>query len=449
MSKVALVSLGCAKNLVDSEVMLGLLAEAGHTIVEEVTEAETIIVNTCAFIESAKEEAIEALLELSDLKAQGTCRRLICAGCLAQRYSTDLRLELPEVDAFAGTDAIQEIVAVVEGRELAGCRGAGSFLYSSATPRLRAAPQWSAYLKIAEGCDHECTFCAIPAIRGPQQSRPPADILAEYRALVAEGVCEVNLIAQDTSAYGRDLGNASLEGLLRQLDTVEFDGWLRVLYMHPAHITPGLLAALAEVSAVVPYVDIPLQHAAPSLLEAMGRPGSPESHLDLLQRIREALPAVAIRTTFLVGFPGETEEDFDLLCDFVTEARFDRLACFAFSREEDTPAHDLPAQVAAEVARERLDRLMELQEPISLARNTELVGGRLRVLLEDFDPPTGGMKGRSYRDAPEVDGEVIVGDCRGDPGDFVEVLITAGEVHDLRGQVVRGQAPRKLQSATR
>ena len=443
MAKVAVVSLGCAKNQVDSEVMLGLVAEAGHEVVEEAAEADAIIVNTCAFVEPAREEAIDALLEMAELKRSGACRRLICAGCLAQRYAEELPAEFPEIDAFVGTDSVDEIVAAVEGdatpRVIRRRPSGGSFLLDSRTPRSRAAPTWSAYVKLAEGCDHSCSFCAIPAIRGPQQSRPMDDVLAELRGLIGEGVREINLIAQDTSNYGADVyGKPELAGLLRRIGELEFDGWVRALYLHPARMTDELLAAFAETEAVVPYLDIPLQHAAPSLLRAMKRAGDPQSHLALVERIREAVPGVALRTTFLLGFPAETDADFELLCEFVAEARFDRLSTFVFSPEEGTAAYELEGQVPVEAARERQAALMELQEPISLERNRALIGEQVRVLLEGPAPEEGWIIGRSYRDAPEVDGEVRVGGCDCGPGEFVTAEITEAFVHDLAGRQTSG-----------
>jgi ribosomal protein S12 methylthiotransferase len=343
------------------------------------------------------------------------------------------------VDAFVGTDSVADIVAAIEGADPQRVHrrdpGGGSFLLSSRTPRRRAAPEWLAYVKLAEGCDHECSFCAIPGIRGPQRSRPPDDVLAEVRQLIVEGVRELNLIAQDTSNYGADLfGRPGLAGLLRRIGELEFGGWVRVLYLHPARITEELLAAFADTQALVPYLDIPLQHAAPGVLQAMRRPGDPESHLALIERIRRAVPEAAVRTTFLLGFPGETDADFELLCQFVQEARFDRLTAFAFSPEEATPAFDAHPQVPSEVAQERLAALMALQEPISLANNQRFVGCRLRVLLEAPAPQEGWMIGRSYRDAPEVDGEVRVEGACEPAGEFADVLITQALVHDLVGR---------------
>jgi ribosomal protein S12 methylthiotransferase len=441
MAKVAVVSLGCAKNQVDSEVMLGLLEQAGHTLVEEVSDADAIVVNTCAFVEPAREEAIDALLEMAELKRSGSCRRLICAGCLAQRYADQLAAELPEVDAFVGADSVQDIVAAVSNgtpvRVFRRHADGGSFLLNSRTPRVRAGPAWLAYVKLAEGCDHACSFCAIPAIRGPQQSRPIEDVLAEARRLIEEGVRELNLIAQDTSNYGADLyGEPALAQLLCRLGALGFDGWVRALYLHPARITDELLAAIAEAKAVVPYLDIPLQHAAARVLQTMNRTGSPEGHLALVERVRRALPEAALRTTLLIGFPGETEADFELLCEFVEAARFDRLSSFVYSPEEGTAACDLPGSVPAELARERQAQLMQLQEPISLERNREQLGRELRILLEAPRPEPGCMTGRSYRDAPDVDGEVRVSDCDRAPGELVTARITHAFVHDLAGRQI-------------
>lgn len=453
---VALVALGCPKNLVDAEVMLGLLERAGYPLVEDPERAEVLIVNTCAFIEPAVEEALDALLELADLKQTGRLRALICAGCLTQRGGAELLEQLPEVDLFLGPGAVPRVVEAVQAA-LAGRRQVMldplDYLYCAETPRWRSAPGWTTYVKLADGCDNRCTYCTVPRLRGAYRSRRMQDVLAEVQSLTSsplsppqresEGseVREIIFIAQDTSNYGHDLAPpTSLAELLRALDDLDYDGWLRLMYLHPARLSEPLLAAWAECRPLLPYVDVPLQHVVPQVLRRMGRPGSPETYLDLLARIREYLPQAAIRTTFIVGFPGETEQDFTTLCDFVTAARFDRLSVFRYWPEEGTPAAALPEQVPFQIGDERLERLMQLQEGLSLSLNRQFIGQRLRVLVEQVTPE--GALGRSYRDAPEVDGQVrLPGATNLQPGQFVEATITAAEIHDLLGQPLARQVP--------
>ncbi len=442
---VALVSLGCAKNLVDSETMLGLLEQAGYDIVEDARRAEVIIVNTCAFIEPAVEEAIDALLDLADFK-QDACRVLVCTGCLTQRYGKSLLNELPDVDAFVGPGSVGRIVEAVRGA-LAGQRpflaDAPPYLQHAGTPRWRSGAEWSAYVKIADGCDHRCSYCLIPGLRGPYRSRPPEDVGAECAGLIAEGVKEICLIAQDTSAYGRDLEpRSSLADLLKGLDLDGYDGWVRVQYLHPAGITEELLETVANTPAVVPYFDIPLQHADREILRSMRRAGEAEEYLRLLERIRSAMPEAALRTTFIVGYPGESAEKFESLLEFVREARFDRVAVFTYWDEEGSASAELPGKVAPEEARERLDELMSVQAGVSLARNAWFVGRELRVLAESESEHGDGMVGRCYRDAPEVDGQVLVRGADGararvEAGQFVQVTVTEALEYDLAGEALR------------
>lgn len=438
--RVALVSLGCPKNLVDSQAMLGLLEQAGYPIVEETRAAEVLIVNTCAFIEPAIEEAVDALLELADLKAQGL-RGLICAGCLTQRGGQALLKELPEVDVFLGVGAVPRVAEAVE-MALRGERGvieAGlEYLYTGDTPRLHTGPAWLSYLKIADGCHHRCAFCTIPDIRGKYRSVPPTSVRAQYADLIAQGVQEIVLIGQDTSAYGRELEpRTSLAELLGDLRAVDFDGWLRVLYLYPSTVDEALLDQMCAGPPVVPYFDIPLQHVAPGVLQAMRRPGSYESYLRLVEAIRSRDPLAAIRTTFIVGFPGETKADFELLLDFIREARLDRVSVFRYWPEEGTEAAALPRQVPMEVGDDRLDQLMQLQEMVSLSVSEKFVGKRLRVLVEE--PLNKRVwSGRSFRDAPEVDGAVKIEvpfERLLKPGQFAVVEIDRAEVHDLQGRI--------------
>ena len=439
---VALISLGCPKNLVDAEHMLGLLAAEGFAVVEDATLAQVIIVNTCAFIEPAEQEAIEALLDMADLKQEGQCRALLCTGCLSQRRGEELLAALPEVDGFLGVGGWPRIGELVR-RTLAGERvfvsGDLTFSPNAHLPRWRSGPEWLAYLRIADGCSHRCAFCTIPHLRGAYRSRPVDDIVTEFRQLAATGAQEVCLIAQDTTAYGRDLPDKpELALLLRELGQVPFTGWLRVLYAHPQHVTDGLLRAMAQAPAVVPYLDIPLQHVSKAVLHRMNRRGSRQEFLDLVANIRRNLPGVAIRTTFIVGFPGETEADFAELLAFLQEAELDRVSAFRYWEEEGTAAATLPDQVPDEERDDRLARLLEVQEPISLVVNQRLVGRELRVLVESR--AQGRLVGRSYRDAPEIDGEVKIlagpAELRHLPlGGFVQVRITRAEVHDLEGVV--------------
>jgi len=440
---VGLVSLGCPKNLVDSQAMLGLLDQAGYALVEEVEDAEVIIVNSCAFIEPAEEEAIDALLDLADLK-RNHCRALICAGCLPERYKEGLLAELPEVDGFVGVGGVPRIVEAV-GRALEGERfyidGPLTYVYDGSSPWVQTGPEWTAYLKISDGCNHRCTFCTIPSIRGPYRSVAPEAVLDQYRRMVESGIGEIILVGQDTSAYGRDLApRKSLSGLLGRLAGVEYDGWLRLLYLYPQALDEATIARLCSGAPFVPYFDIPLQHAAPKILRAMARPGTAESYLELIGDLRRHDPAAAIRTTFIVGFPGETDDDFELLLDFVREARLDRLSVFRYWDEPGTKAAELPDQVPIELADERLDELMQVQEDISLAVNESLVGQRLRVLLEREEVPGELWCGRSYRDAPEIDAEVKVTVAAYEgvlqPGDFLDVEVEKAEVHDVRGRIV-------------
>ncbi|MFW5867369.1 MAG: 30S ribosomal protein S12 methylthiotransferase RimO, partial [Armatimonadota bacterium] len=441
MARIALISLGCPKNLVDSEVMLGILHESGHEIVGDVEAADVVIVNTCAFIEPAVEEAVEALLDTTELKRRGDGGpKVICAGCLTERYGGDLQAELPEVDAFVGPGSVEEIADVVARCVDSGqllVQAAPPWLYSARTPRIRTGREWLAYVKVADGCSHHCAYCMIPRLRGPFRSRPADDIAREVDALIGEDVREICVIAQDTSMWGSDLdGDWTLARLLRSLELGDWDGWVRMQYLHPDGITDELLDAAAAVPQVAPYFDIPLQHAARSVLRSMGRRGDPESYLAMVERIREIVPDAALRTTFIVGYPGESEADFAALLEFVEEARFDRLSAFRYWDEPGTRAAELPDQVPEGEALDRLEALMLTQAEISWEINEALVGQTMRVLVEREDEETGEMMGRSHRDAPDVDGEVIVEGDAVTPGRHVLVEITGADEHDLRGIAV-------------
>ena len=377
MKKVGFVSLGCPKNLVDSEVMMGQLSEAGYEITNSADDADTVVVNTCGFIESAKQESIDAILEATTLKAEGKAKRVIVAGCLVERYRDDLMKELPEVDAFIGTSQVNDILKAADdefdAKQLAitpiGNKSA-TYLYDEYTPRMRATQSHTAFIKIAEGCDRPCAFCSIPSMRGSFRSRRFGSIVEEARMLAKQGVKEVVLIAQDSSRYGEDLGEVdALAALIRALGEIEELEWVRVMYAYPTHISDAFLAAIAETPKAVKYLDMPLQHASRNILKLMKRGGTRDSLERLIARVREHVPGIAIRTTFITGFPGETEEDFDELMAFVQNCRFDNVGVFTYSDEEGTPAFDLPNKVDAKVATLRRNRLMKEQAKISKQLN--------------------------------------------------------------------------------
>ena len=446
MEKVHLVTLGCPKNLADSELILGSLAHAGFEITTDPDEAQVLVVNTCAFIEAAKKESIDAILEAAAAKGRGAGRRLVVTGCLAQRYGAELRQQMPEVDIFVGTGNFLELPELLRRTETPELRpipypGAAHVLPPAATPRVRTGDYFSAYLKISEGCNHKCAFCIIPKIRGPHESRPLTDLVAEARMLAAGGVRELNLIAQDLTAYGRDLEpRRSLAELLPALDAVEGLRWIRLLYCYPNFVTDELLDAIAELPRVVKYIDIPLQHADDALLRAMRRERSGAALRKLLERIRRRVPGVALRTSFIVGFPGETDQAFGHLLDFVRAEQFDRLGVFTYSREENTSAFDLPGQVPEQVKRARRAELMELQAEISMAKNRGLIGCEIEVMVEgSIAMRATRMRGRTFLQAPEIDGMVIL---RGEanPGEFVRARIERALSYDLVGEVTGGIA---------
>ena len=437
--KAGFVSLGCAKNLVDTEVMLGIMQKHGIELTANPADADILIVNTCAFILSAKEESITTILNLAEYK-NGKCRALIVAGCLGQLYKENLLDEMPEVDAIIGTGAWNRIMEAIE-ESLSGRRvalfGEREIIYDAKTPRIRTTPDYTAYVKIAEGCNNRCSFCSIPLIRGRQISRPIEDIKSEVERLAAQGVKEVNLIAQDTTAYGTDLyGKPQLVELLRALVKVEKIRWIRILYAYPRRFTDELIDLIACEEKICKYVDLPLQHASDKILKLMNRPDNRASIETLLNKIRERIPNVAIRSTFIVGFPGETDEDFLELKNFLQEQRLDKVGVFTYSREEDTAAYDLPDQISEEVMQERYHELMSLQSLISQEINESLEGRELEVLIENRDEEVPEVvAGRSYRDAPEVDGIIYIeNDGRSKAGDIVRVKVLAGFVYDIAAE---------------
>lgn len=438
--KVGIISLGCAKNLVDTEVMLGIMQKSGLTITPNPADAEVLIVNTCAFITSAKEESITTILNLADYKENGKCRALIVAGCLGQRYSKELLDEMPEIDAIIGTTAWNKIVEVIE-ETLKGNRvvfiGEEKIIYSAKTPRILTTPNYTAYVKIAEGCDHACAFCAIPLIRGRQISRPIEDIKAEVEMLANKGVKEINLIAQDSTNYGRDLyGEVKLCDLLRELVKVKKIHWIRILYSYPQSFTDELIELIASEPKICNYVDLPLQHAADSVLKRMHRPDNRASIESLLKKLREKIPGVSIRSTFIVGYPGETDEEFEELKNFLQEQRLDKVGVFVYSPEEDTAAYKMDNQVSEEVAQERYHELMSIQSLISQEVNESLKGKEFEVLIEGRDAEVAEVvEGRSYREAPEVDGQIYIeNDWKSNAGDFIRVKILDGFVYDLAAE---------------
>ena len=435
----ALVSLGCAKNTVDSEIMLAALAGAGYRLVSDAAEARVAVVNTCGFIEDAKRESIDAILELGRLKETGGLATLVVAGCLAERYRGELAQGLPEVDLFIGTREYDRLPALLDGAR-GGAREAFSDAlmdYGRRLPRILSEPGPSAYLKVAEGCSRPCTFCVIPRFRGRFRSRPPDLLAEEARALADAGAREVNLLAQEITSYGRDLGPGhSLARLLEELNRVEGLAWIRALYNYPRGVTDELLDAYRDLPGVCEYIDMPLQHVATPVLAAMRRGIDERGTRELVSRIRERVPGCALRTTMLVGFPGESEADFELLLDFVEETRFARLGGFAFSPEDRSIAARLPAQVPIELARERLARLLALQERVMAEENRALIGRKMDVLVEGLTGE-GLLRGRTRLQAPEVDGETFLHETEAAPGDVVPCEIIGVDGTDL---VARGAA---------
>lgn len=449
MKKVGFVSLGCPKNLVDSEVMMGTLEQAGWEITNNAAEADTVVVNTCGFIESAKQESIDAILEATSLKSEGKAKRVVVAGCLVERYRDDLMKELPDVDAFIGTNEVTRILEAADAtkkfRELPllpiGNKTA-TYLYDFDTPRHRATESHTAFIKIAEGCDRPCAFCSIPSMRGSFRSRRFGSIIEEARNLAKQGVKEVVLIAQDSSRYGEDLGEVdALAALIRALGEIDELEWVRIMYAYPTHISDAFLTAIAETPKAVKYLDMPLQHASRNILKLMKRGGTRGSLEKLIKRVREKVLGITIRTTFITGFPGETEEDFEELMAFVRNCRFDNLGVFTYSDEEGTPAYDLPDKVDPKVAKQRRNRLMKEQAKISKKLNKAKIGNTYKVLFEGLSQESDLLfQGRMEGQAQEIDGYILINDM---PDDFdpqigavYDVRITEAHEYDLIGKIV-------------
>ena len=467
--KLGFLSLGCPKNLVDGEVMLGLAREAGHEITADAADAEVIVVNTCAFIDAAKEESINAILEMAELKKHGACKRLVVTGCLGERYRDQLKAEIPEIDVVLGTGDVPEIVNALAGRQpeprpamffrneadAAAGRAAVSppvstparqhpstqgalptYLYDAKTPRLVTTPKHFAYIKVAEGCDYTCAFCIIPTLRGKFRSRDEDSIVAEAESLVARGVRELLLISQDTTFFGIDRGQrGALARLLRRLNAIDGLSWIRLLYLYPTTITDDVLDAMAESEKVCKYIDLPLQHASADVLRRMRRPGNRDVYDRLLARIRARVPGVTLRTTFIVGFPGETESDVDELRAFVRDTGFDHVGVFTYSHEEGTRAFALDDDVPAETKAARRDDIMRAQQDVVLARLEARVGQQTRVMIDGPSPESElVLTGRLEGQAPEIDAVVYLDECDPSafpPGTVIEAIITGARGYDI------------------
>ena len=438
--RVGLLSLGCPKNLVDGEVMLGQLQRRGHSLVADPAQADVIVVNTCAFIDRAKQESVDAILEMAQQKQKGTARRLVVTGCLAQRYDQELRREIPEIDATLGTGQVAEIVAAVEGQDTQTDAAVRSptWIYDHTAPRVLSTPPWLAYVKISEGCDYTCSFCIIPTLRGRHRSRPLDDVVSEAEALAARGARELVLVAQDSTRWGLDLGlRDGLAVLLRRLGRVDGVRWIRVMYAYPATVSDAILDAIASEEKVVKYVDMPLQHASDAVLRRMKRPTGRGNLLGMVERVRERVPGVAFRTSFIVGFPGETDQEFEELVGFVRDAGFDNVGVFTYSDEEGTASFDLGGRVPAEVKERRRRRVLAVQQGISARRNQGRVGEQVEVLMEGTHPESDLLlRGRLATQAPDIDGCVIVNDGAAAPGTFVTCEITEAHPYDLVARIV-------------
>ena len=449
MKKVGFISLGCPKNLVDSEVMMGQLKHSGYQITADAADAETVVVNTCGFIDSAKKESIDTILEAAQLKINGRAKRLIVAGCLVERYRDELKAAIPEVDAFIGTSQINDILAVCDPKTNTRAlpvvplgNQSATYLYDESTPRVLATPSHYAFIKIAEGCDRPCAFCFIPQMRGHFRSRRFGSIVAEAHQLAEEGVKELILVAQDSSRYGEDLGKQdALAHLLRELSHTDGIEWVRVMYTYPTHISDAFLDVLAEEPKAVKYLDMPLQHASQNVLKLMKRGGNRASLERLIARVRERVPGIAVRTTFITGFPGETEEDFEELLKFVQNVEFDRVGVFTYSDEEGTPAYGLPNKVDPKIAKSRRTRLMKEQAKIAKRKHRAMVGKQVAVMFEGEATESELLwLGRLETQAPDIDGCVLINDAPEDfepvEGRMVNVLITEAQEYDLVGRIV-------------
>lgn len=444
---ILFVSLGCDKNLVDTEVMLGLLAKKGHQMIDDETQADIVIVNTCCFIHDAKEESIQTILEMAQLKETAVLKKLIVTGCLAQRYKEGILEEIPEVDAVLGTTSYDEIAEVIDGlfsdspMERADARMIMKdvdYLPETQKGRLVTTGGHFAYLKIAEGCDKHCTYCIIPKIRGNFRSVPMEELIDEAKELADQGVKELILVAQETTLYGKDIyGEKSLPRLLKALCKIQGLRWIRILYCYPEEITDELIQVIKEEPKICHYLDLPIQHASDAILKRMGRKTSKEQLISIIGKLREEIPDITLRTTLITGFPGETDEQHEELMDFVDQMEFERLGVFTYSPEEDTPAAEMPDQISEEIKQDRQAELMELQQDIVFDRNEDLIGEEMLVMIEGKVADENAYVGRTYRDAPNVDGLIFVNtDEELVSGDFAKVKVTGAMDYDLIGELL-------------
>lgn len=440
--KIAFVSLGCDKNLVDSENMLGLLNQSGFALIADESQADVLVLNSCCFIEDAKRESIENILELAEHKTTGNCKALIVTGCMAQRYKDEILTEIPEVDAVVGTTSYDEIASIVteilerKGEKITRFQDIDRIM-DHETPRILTTAGYYAFLKVAEGCDNYCTYCIIPKLRGKYRSRTMESLVKEAKGLVSQGVTELILVAQDTTRYGIDLyGEKKLPALLHELGKIEGLEWIRVLYCYPEEITDELIIAIKNEPKVCKYIDMPIQHADNEVLKHMGRRSTREQLDTVIRKLRHEIPNIAIRTTLIVGFPGETKEQFNNLVSFVQEARFDRLGVFTYSKEEGTPAAQLPNQIDETIKESRKDIIMNIQQQISAEKNEQMIGTQIKALIEGKLTGEQVYIGRTYKDAPEIDGEVFI-NYEGEliSGDMVEIRITNAYEYDLIGEI--------------
>ena len=446
--KFAIISLGCARNLVDSEVMAGLLRKNDYEIVRETADADIVLVNTCGFIGAAKEESIDTILEVARLKEAGKIKKLVVAGCLSQRYPDELAAELPEVDLFIGTGEVPRVAEILREHEANTGRrryiGVPSYIYDHDTPRLRSTPSYTAFLKVSEGCDHKCAFCIIPQMRGAHRSRSIESVVKETADLAQSGVKEINLIAQDLTAYGRDRKDGTtLTGLLRSMVQIPELQWIRLLYAYPNFLEPSLLELIRDSDKICKYIDIPFQHISKSILQRMRRGKSGSAVREAVKKLRDAIPALTLRTSLIVGFPGETEADFEELLAFVEETQFERLGVFKYSAEEGTAAARITADILEEEKERRWQEVMDLQCEISRKKNEALIGSIQRVMIDDVDLESQNATGRTQAHAPEVDGAVYVKICgsrQGYPpvntGEMIDIKITGALDYDLIGEII-------------
>lgn len=446
--KFSIVSLGCARNLVDSEVMAGLLQKNNYEIVSEPADADVVMVNTCGFIGAAKEESIDTIVEMGRLKECGKLKKLVVAGCLSQRYPTELAAELSEVDLFIGTGEVPRIAEILREHEATRQRqyvGVPSYIYDHSTPRARSTPSYTAFLKVSEGCDHKCAFCIIPQLRGPHRSRSIASVVTEAEQLAQAGVKEINLIAQDLTAYGRDRKDGTtLYRLLREMSRVDDLHWIRLLYSYPNFLDRELLELIATSGKICKYIDIPFQHISQRLLQRMRRGKSGSAVRETVEKLRQAIPGLTLRTSIIVGFPGETDEEFAELLDFVEAAEFDRLGVFKYSEEEGTSAAKLDGKVSEQLKENRWQEVMDIQAAVSRKKNQGLIGTIQRVMIGAIDLDTGQYTGRTEAHAPEVDGVVYIdkdnfaGGVPPHAGDMLAVKITGASDYDLIGETLHG-----------